>query len=70
MQMGFGYADDDTPVPLGHGACIYYFNSRCCGLGMNPELETRTNSCFYSDAKKPTSEEKKTPIRSNLSKQI
>lgn len=19
MQMGFGYADDDTPVPLGHG---------------------------------------------------
>lgn len=26
----------------GTRACVYYFNSRCRGLGMNPELETRT----------------------------
>lgn len=74
MQMGFGYADDNTPVPLGRGACAYYFNSRCHGLGVNPELRTRTNPVFTRTPKPRQSDAnaervEKTP-RSNLSKQI
>lgn len=81
MQMGFGYADDDTPVPLGPGACVYYFNSRCRGLGMNPEPES-TNPFFFfffllrrqnrgGDVNtERVGEKKKTPPHSNLSKQI
>lgn len=74
MQMGFGYADDDTPVPLGHGGCVYYFNSRCHGLGVNPELETRTNSAFFQTPKTDAvrcqpGRSGKTP-QSNLCKQI
>lgn len=50
MQMCFGYADDDTPEPLGHGrAFIILTGGTDCDPCVNPRLEkTRTNGAIFT----------------------